>query len=350
MKQKHNVVRAIDVGYFNTKYSLGRKAQDDGSVVATGLMPSIVTMMTKEACIAARQSQTLAGYAVEVEDVCYYVGGDAPAMQPIPVLEDYATSAAYLALVRGSLHAMADDAGLKDGDELVIDHLVLGLPLNTINKYEQSLIERVLGEHRLLGAGVAGDDAARRVTVHHVHVIPQPLGALLDIGATGQTEGWTLILDAGGGVLNWLFASNGRPNYRRSGAYPKGMLECAYTVTDQINPNWRYNMEVVGHIDTAIRKQEKTFCIEDVQYELADLMPHVNAVIRQAVDVMLERLGSTDDVDQFVVTGGAATVFRAHLAKRRPDLERVLKIGTAPLFANVRGFHLHGMNQGIQGS
>ena len=48
MKREHNVVRApvraIDVGYFNTKISLGRKALGDSSVIKTVMKPSLAPM------------------------------------------------------------------------------------------------------------------------------------------------------------------------------------------------------------------------------------------------------------------------------------------------------------------
>ena len=50
-------------------------------------------------------------------------------IQPRHVMKDYCTSPAYLALMRGAMHYMLEDAG--NPQEMAIEHLTVGLPLNT---------------------------------------------------------------------------------------------------------------------------------------------------------------------------------------------------------------------------
>lgn len=354
MKRDHQTVRvavrAVDVGYFNTKFTLGRKERGDSSMIETRMVPSLAPMLTRETLSTARKSQQMDGCAVDVDGALYYVGSDAThnmsAMEPRSVTEDYCMTAEYLALVRGALHSMALDAGVEASDEFVIGHLVLGLPLTTLNKYRVPLAERVQGEH-IVGAGdpaQAGSSPTRRITVENVHVVPQPRGALLDhaVANGGKMEGWTLVVDPGGGTLDWFLASKKNANYQRSGAYPKGMLACAYAVADEINPAWRHNLIVIERIDKAIRDGAAAFRAEGVDYPLADFMPRVHAVVGQSVSMMMAKLGSIADVDQIVLTGGGAKVYRAFFAAYRPNLEPMLQIGADPVFANVRGFQIYG--------
>jgi len=120
------------------------------------------------------------------------------------------------------------------------------------------------------------------------------------------------------------------------------MLACAYAVADEVNPSWRHNLVVIERIDKAIRDGAATFRAEGVDYQLAGFMSRVNAVVGQSVSTMLAKVGSIADVDQILLTGGGAKVYRAYFAAHRPNLEPRLHMGADPVFANVRGFQVYG--------
>jgi plasmid segregation protein ParM len=356
MKRDHNsvrvAVRAADVGYFNVKFTLGRKLKGHSSIIETRMFPSLAPLLGKDTLAAAGRAQKMDGCVVDVDGAIYYVGSDAAhnasSMEPRPVAEDYCMSAKYLALLRGALHFMALDAGVSVGDEFIVGNLVLGLPMNTLGKYRGALVNRVKGEH-LIGLGECIADAApagkfQRVTVENVTVLPQPRGALFDHGASvgGAMDGWTLVVDPGGGTLDWFLSSKHKPNYQRSGAYPKAMLACAYAVADEINPTWRDNLVVVERIDQAIRERRTSFRANGRDYRLADYKPRIDAVLTAAVAQMLEKLGSTADIDLILMTGGGAKVFHDFLEANYPDMKPILRMGQDPVFANVRGFQVFG--------
>lgn len=151
------------------------------------------------------------------------------------------------------------------------------------------------------------------MTVNHVTVMVQPQGALLNFGAqnpqSGARKGWTLVVDAGGGTLDW-FVSQGRvPNWARSGAYPKSMLACAYAVADQIDPDYKNQFEVIEIIDEAIRHRSESFKLAGDEYQMSQFQSSIDAVLRESVDAMLSTIESTAAVSTVLMTGGGAKVF-----------------------------------------
>lgn len=338
-------VRAIDVGYFSTKFTLGRKQINDRSVIASVLFPSLAPRLPASMGPHALLHGRLDGTVVPVGDVNYFVGHDAilqsSGREPREVLPEYSATEKYLALLRGALHYMAQDAQARN--ELVIRQLVLGLPLNTYSDYQSSLAKIAGGEHVL--PDPANPGARRRVTVERVSVIVQPQGALVNYGAANSRvfkENWVLVVDPGGGTLDWYVARGRQHNWQRSGAHPKCMLACAYAVADQINPTWRDNYEIIERIDTAIRTGQPSFKTAGTEYPLAPYQNAIDSVLQESTDKMVARLGSLDNLDLILFTGGGAAVYQSYFKQRYPKLANIMHLDTDPVFANVRGFHLVG--------
>lgn len=120
--------RAIDVGYFNVKYNLGRGFSAGNAVINTGLMPSLAPRLSSLVTMQSPGTMAADGCIAEIDGVRYFVGSGAvfnsSGVEPRPILPDYAMSDKYLALVRGALNYMAQAEGSPS--ELVIEHLVVG--------------------------------------------------------------------------------------------------------------------------------------------------------------------------------------------------------------------------------
>lgn len=338
-------VRAIDVGHFSTKLSLGRKMVGDTTTIATALFPSLAPRLpaglTPQSALHSRPD----GCVVAVDGVNYFVGRDAilysSGREPREVLSDYSLTEKYMALMRGALHYIFNDAQAKS--DLVIRHLVLGLPLNTFSEHQAKVIERATATHVLFDP--VNPAAERRITVERATVIVQPQGALVSYAANNSKtfkEGWVLVVDPGGGTLDWYVARGRLPNWQRSGAYPKSMLACAYAVADKIDATWRDNFEIIERIDRAIREKAESFKTGGQVYELAQFSTAIEAVLKESTDKMISKLGSLDNLDTILFTGGGAKVFYDFLAKRFPKLVPIMFMDEDPVYANVKGFHVAG--------
>src|SRR3989449_7448001 len=254
-------VRAVDVGYFSTKLTLGRKLVGNASTIATALFPSLAPRLPANMSMQTALHGKPDGSAVDVDDVNYFVGRDAilysSGREPREVLADYSMTEKYHALMRGAFHYIAQDA--KATSELVIRHLVLGLPLNTFGENRDRLAARAAREHLLPDPTNPG--AMRRITVEKASII---------------------------------------------------------------------------------RDKAPSFTTAGNTYELAPYTSAIEAVLKESTDKMVARLGSLDNLDLILFTGGGAKVYFEFFKSRYPKFTNIMFMDDDPFFSNVKGFHVAG--------
>ena len=331
-------VRAVDVGYFNTKFTLG--IGEDETTIKTDLFPSLAVRLGSRDVKAMPGAERANACCVVVNDKPFWVGLDvaenASGVEPRPVLDDYSSSDQYLALLRGALHYMLRATGARN---MVIRYLVVGLPLTTYQARQGALKLRCMGIHH-----IDASDEGRTVKVENVLVIPQPQGALMNFGRAMAPDCQTLVVDIGGGTTDWLLATKKRSNLERSGAHPRGTLACAEAVAVAAeHPRWINQYNIMERIDLAIREGRDHFHAAGVDWPLAKYRAAIDAVLEESVDKLLAKVKETDDIDRIVLTGGGAKAFAAVLVRKRPDLEaRIGKIEKESVYSNVRGFQVFG--------
>jgi len=338
-------VRAVDIGYFSTKVSLGRKPNGDSIQIETMSFPSVAPKLSQGHSPEAAMQRKPNGCAVSVAGVDYFVGVDVDAhcsaKEPREVLTNYSETPKYMALFLGALHYIFEDSGAKD--ELVIKELVLGLPMNTFQSSRKPLVVLTQGEHLL--PCVNGVVGKRRVTVEHVTVIAQPQGALLSHGIQNSgtfKQGWILVVDAGGGTLDWFVSRGKLSNWQMSGAYPKSMLACAYEVASRIDKTWRDNFVIISKIDRAIHNDDEFFTVAGIDYKLADHASTIESVVNEAYEKMAASVGPFESMDLILFTGGGGGLFHRHFINKHRRVERIVALDEDPLFSNVRGFQICG--------
>ncbi|QHE75484.1 ParM/StbA family protein [Hydrogenophaga sp. PBL-H3] len=336
--------RAIDVGYANTKFTCERKRVQGQNIIRAGLFPSITGQLQPGASfLHAPGTLGADGCITDVDGVQHFAGLGVTmhlrGIQPRHVMADYCTSPPYLALVHGALHYMLEDEG--NPKEMEIEHLTVGLPLNNFDTYRARLIDVVRGRHAIFSPDP--NVGLRHVTVMDASVIVQPLGSLYYYGLVNSdfdTSGWNLVIDVGGGTIDFLVAFDKAPNYVRSGAHPESMLACSTAVAKAINPNLQSQFGVVQAIDTAIRDGSESVLIAGEEFEMANYKGVITEVLRRGYEAMLNTVGALEDFQNILICGGGGAVFYDFLCEHYPALRRRLRNGADSTFSNVRGFHV----------
>lgn len=332
------IIRAIDVGYGNTKFVVLRQGAGE---VHCGLFPSIAPQASASGDLGGEVFQRRNTATVEVNGVLYEVGKDARLAQDASygrtLDPDYALTDTYIALVRGAIYYMGVDH---------IDVLVVGLPVNTYESKRGELEKRLVGEHRIPAPrspkGTAQAD--KIVRVEHVRVLPQPIGAFFDYSIQGDRyqkmrQEMNLVIDPGFYTLDWVVAQGVKIVNARSGAHSGGMSAVLSTMGEAISRKIGTQLTDYSAIDDALRTGTNPR-FYGKEYDLTPYLPLAKDKVRQFVAVLANKVGSSADIDNILLAGGGAEFFKDIIDDKFPH-HNVL-VTPDPVFANVRGFQFAG--------
>lgn len=336
----------IDVGHFATKFTTGRStgAASLGSTIKTDAIPSIAVSTGPLQELAT--SRKLDGVTLQIGRCLYFVGKSAPdQLGPGGLFrsasEIYCTTDPYRALSAGAFWYIAAEHGVTRS--LVIEHLVVGLPLNTINIYAATVRENCIGTHEL----PAPHDVKQKITVEvkEVVVVAQPQGAIVNY-IESQPQGVVadddsvLVVDMGGGTFDWFSASGDyQPRYKLCGATNMGTLNCSQTIAEGIKPSHVSNQSVLSRIDKALRTGAEHFRLGTITYSMADYWPSVAGLITASFNEMRTRVGDFASIDHLILTGGGAPLLQRTLAEIAPELSPMITMDPDSVYGNVKGFH-----------
>lgn len=320
------VIRSIDVGYGQTKFTIRVEKGREPECAHFPSITSVGASRDLSAGILERRNTR----RIEVGGAVYEVGPDAAMTQRVKnariLHEAYTETDAYLALVRGALSYM---------EVPYIHLLVTGLPVSLLQARGSGLIRRLQGDHAIPGG---------QVTVGKVWVVPQPLGALVHHGTTANIydairDQVNLVVDPGYYTVDWLLSYGIKPDERRSGSHPGGVSAILNEVADAISNGLGTLYTNLAAIDDALRG-DGGVRIAGQRYNLNRHHSASMPVVDEAVNAIASRLGEVNDIDNIILVGGGADYFAAALKRQFPHH----RIATCqePLYANVRGFQMAG--------
>lgn len=333
----------IDVGFYSTKFTTGRDPAKDNAI-QVDQFPSQAPRY-HHAGSALPLAKALDGATVSVDGVPHFVGKEVfnvvEAHGAKAVVDDYSLSAAYKALFLGALAYIVKAHHFPA--QLRIKRLVVGLPMSTVYSHSTKLRAAVEGAHTVPRMG---DGAATcKVYVDAAVVVAQPQGALIHFGgrrAGRASNDTSLVLDMGGGTFDWFVSEGMRPNLPRCGAAPIGMLKCATVACDMLNPRYRNDPKILARVDEALRNSAEFVRITGKDHPMEQFGNAIGTVLNEALDQMLKSVGSLDNIDEILLTGGGARLLHTPLTTRLRDYAHTIQVDPEPVYSNVRGFHTLG--------
>lgn len=329
------VVRAIDIGYGNTKFVASERNHGDISEVVCRSIPSIAPKASHLGDLGAGMMARRETIRVSVRDVMYEVGPDAELAQggiarDRHLMTDYCKSDQYEALMKGALFYM---------DVEKIDLLTLGLPVSTYAKYKDEVMARAVGTH---------DCGSSKVTVRHARVYPQPLGGFFYHAAKTKLfeqmrASINLLIDPGFYTLDWLMTSGMKTIDARSGAANDGgMGSILKSVMAAIASDFKVDESEIGdfsRVDAALRG-EGTLTLFGKAVDMGKYTALANAKAEEALTQLAQSVGRQADIANIVLVGGGSGYYKTLIAKMFPRHQ--ISVAHEPLFANVRGFQIIG--------
>lgn len=343
----------IDLGHGNVKV-----AYPASNAVRTLVFPAVAANLGGRELREFDDTARSDGVKIDVDGRTYFVGPDAARRQKGIATkisqEGYCHTSQYQALMLGAIALAAAACGAREGGEVEILCLGLGLPLTTYWTERAGLEQAWKGWFEVpLGASTV------RVHVRETTVLAQPVGGLIkyaDGALSGKSASETeallsqfntmhsLVLDAGGGTLDYLVAEGGvRLNPERSGANVNAMEACARAVAERCAGDslekWLGNQKVLSRIGESISKKQSFEANPVGVVPLEKYWPAVESIVDQGLDEALNKVGDLSDIQLVLVVGGGGRVFSERFKKRKPEMaHRVQEMGD-PLFTNVLGFY-----------
>ena len=322
------IVRAVDVGSGNTKFVTAAAGTDIRCVS----FPS-VAYPSSDASPSWPASERRKTVCIPVGPLFYEVGPDvglaADTFRAKQLHDDYIESPEYLALLRGALSMMKLSH---------IDLLVVGLPVSLFAVKKAALEKLMVGSHDIGGG--------KTVTVGKALAVAQPQGALVHyasehkkMATIGNEQ--SLIIDPGSRTFDWLVARGMRLAQKQSNSFNRGMSDVLRALAIEITKKIGSPYRDYDAIDLALRSG-KPPVIYQKAYDMSRHLPVAESIAQQAVSTMREWIESPHSLQNIILVGGGAFLFRKAVKAAFP-MHRIHEV-KEPMFANVRGFQLAGQN------
>lgn len=247
---------------------------------------------------------------------------------------DYPSTDSYKALFYAALLA----TGQKR-----IDRLVTGLPVSQYLDFErrESLVDQLTGVHQVT--------AKRQVEVVEVEVLPQPVGAYMQLISVSSAEdmetleeGQVVVLDPGYFSVDWVAMQGRSLRKDSSGTSQKAMSRVLEESVKLIEAEFGSGAATKEKVENAIRKGKKTILVFGDRIEIQPFLDEaVKAVAPQAMSSLRAKLREEKaGADIILLAGGGGGVY-ADAAREVFKKGRVI-VPERPVLANAQGFWFYG--------
>ena len=241
----------------------------------------------------------------------------APWNSPLP------SQTGYLALLRTAFWYMKAPE---------IELLVVGLPMNAIDRHQKALTQQLPGQHFIPDLSDPRSDTLcnkARAEVGRALVMPQAVVALFAAAIENPLvkTSRTLVLDFGYYALDVLCAADMRPIKGQYGSVPGGVSGFITTLAASLAANEtrdNKNPEPIGLVET----------IHDLSHSPAppsawahNLKPHIqfsHSLLNHYLDQAMAMVPGMADMELAVLTGSGAELLALHLQAKLPRLGHII--------------------------
>lgn len=322
----------VDVGYSNLKIVVGDSTSDRPK--KEFIMPAGAGPAEKMPSPISGADTSGAGISVLIDGEKWAVGVEPGRLQGHERALDrrYTQSNQYRALFYGAL---------ASAEMSHIDHVVTGLPvsLHADRDLRDGLTRLLTGHHQ-----ISGD---RAITVDRVSVIPQPVGAYMDLMIDFQDvdlidKGRILILDPGFFSLDWVIVEAGEVRTAFSNSSYSAISKVLEVVHDRIQVDHDARVGV-AKLECALRHGESEIYARGKKINFNQyLCETANEVLAGAMQAVQRSMRTEDrDVDLILIAGGGARIIEPVVRSAFPGAQVV--IPADPVLANARGFWFYGI-------
>jgi plasmid segregation protein ParM len=151
----------------------------------------------------------------------------------------------------------------------------------------------------------------------------------------------SLIIDPGSRTFDWLVARGMRLVQKQSYSFNRGMSDVLRLLAAEITKDIGSPYRDYDAIDLALRTGKQPMIFQK-PYDMKRLLPLAETVAEQAVSTMKEWIEAPHSLQNIILVGGGAFLFRKAVKAAFPK-HRIHEV-KEPMFANVRGFQLAGQN------
>jgi plasmid segregation protein ParM len=232
-------------------------------------------------------------------------------------------------------------AGLARIGAKRIDLLVTGLPVERLygpngEAVRKAMVEKMQGRHHV--------NSNLSVEVGKVVVIPQPMGAFMNLATSAEGRGLvtrdtmrTLVLDPGFGTVDWVCMSGRSVLHESSGSSQQAcsviMGKAARKLSEELG-----RQVTADELDAACRRGDKVLLVG--LGTQVDYLPFIEAAAEEVGKAVMgtvrASLRNAGELDLVLACGGGAWMFQKALKEAFPRTE-VISSPDAVL-ANARGF------------
>jgi len=241
--------------------------------------------------------------------------------------EDYPGTNDYRALFH---------AGLLSLGTPEVNTLVTGLP---VDQYRDETRRKALANQL---TGIHQVTRKRQIQVNTVQVVPQPLGAYLDMvytldDPTALADSRVLVIDPGFFSVDWVVIEQGALHHSLSGTSQMATSMILESVQTQIRDEHGGKVSL-AKLEQAVRTSKDQVMLLGEYVKLAPyLEAAANAIVPVSMDALRQSMRTgADDIDIVLIAGGGAHLYEKQVRELFPKSRLI--VPDTPVLANVRGF------------